>query len=196
MSIIPSASPTGQMGGGQFSPAWKELQPVMVVGAQVGFTVVSLVGVGKILKAGRVISAADALLVRLYQSGKLPLIGGSTYYPPGWIGPGFTIAAGTISTWFTPDSSGGGGPGELPASTTPPPSIEEYGDVISGVVPTGPSFAQVGKPGGPASSAKRRSRPRRGCPVGYIWSKKLRKCVFDEEAALRTFSIRELRALR
>ena len=130
MSIIPSASPTGQMGGGQFSPAWKELQPVMVVGAQVGFTVVSLVGVGKILKAGRVISAADALLVRLYQSGKLPLIGGSTYYPPGWIGPGFTIAAGTISTWFTPDSSGGGGPGELPASTTPPPSIEETGRIV------------------------------------------------------------------
>ena len=130
MSIIPSASPTGQMGGGQFSPAWKELQPVMVVGAQVGFTVVSLVGVGKILKAARVISAADALLVRLYQSGKLPLIGGSTYYPPGWIGPGFTIAAGTISTWFTPDSSGGGGPGELPASTTPPPSIEETGGFI------------------------------------------------------------------
>jgi len=31
----------------------------------------------------------------------------------------------------SPPSSGGGGPGELPTSTTPPPSIEETGEILS-----------------------------------------------------------------
>ena len=37
-------------------------------------------------------------------------------------------------------SSGGGGPGELPTSTTPPPSIEAIGDAISTPAATGPSL--------------------------------------------------------
>ncbi len=48
-------------------------------------------------------------------------------------------------------SLGGGGPGPSPISTDPPLSLEA----------TGASLAQLGKPGGPASSSKRRSRPRR-----------------------------------
>lgn len=65
-------------------------------------------------------------------------------------------------------SSGGGGPGELPTSTTPPPSIEAVGGAISIPAATGPSLGQVGKPGGPARSTKRRSRPR--CKPGYRWN--------------------------
>jgi len=73
--------------------------------------------------------------------------------------------------WQDPPSPGGGGPGPSPISTTPPLSLEA----------TGASLAQVGKPGGPASSAKRRSRPRRKkCPKGYHWSKYLRMCIRDE----------------
>ena len=82
-------------------------------------------------------------------------------------------------------SSGGGGPGELPTSTTPPPSIEETG----GFIVDPPLVRDSSKP--PTSK-----RGRRRCRAGYVWSKKLRKCVFDEEAASRTFSVRELRALR
>ena len=62
---------------------------------------------------------------------------------------------------------GGGGPGPSPISTTTPPSVEE----------TGASLAQLGKPGGPASSSKRRGRPRRKCKPGYRWSRRLRRCV-------------------
>jgi len=68
-------------------------------------------------------------------------------------------------------SPGGGGPGLSPISTNPPPSLEA----------TGASLAQPGKSGGPASSSKRRSRPRRKkCPKGYHWSKYLRMCIRDE----------------
>ena len=131
--IIPSAS--NQMGPGGYglgSPVIPIAQKGMVVGAQVGLTVISLVGVGKFLKAARVISAADAALVRLYQTGRIPWLGASTYYPPGWIGPASTIGVGTLSTWFTPgSSSGGGGPGEIPNLHRPPPSIEETGEILS-----------------------------------------------------------------
>ena len=55
---------------------------------------------------------------------------------------------------------GGGGPRASPISTTPPLSLEA----------TGASLAQLGKSGGPASSSKRRSRPRRKCKPGYRWN--------------------------
>jgi len=57
-------------------------------------------------------------------------------------------------------SPGGGGPGTYPISTTPPLSLEA----------TGASLTQPGKSGGPASSSKRRSRPRRKCKPGYRWN--------------------------
>jgi len=60
----------------------------------------------------------------------------------------------------SPDSPGGGGPGPSPISTIPPLSVEA----------TGASLAQLGKSGGPASSSKRRSRPRRKCKPGYRWN--------------------------
>ena len=59
-----------------------------------------------------------------------------------------------------PVSPGGGGPGTYPISTTPPLSLEA----------TGASLTQPGKSGGPASSSKRRSRPRRKCKPGYRWN--------------------------
>jgi len=78
-------------------------------------------------------------------------------------------------------SPGGGGPGEIPNLHRPPPSIEESGVFISEEAATGPSSAQVGKPGGPASSTKRGGRSRRKkCPKGYHWSKYLRMCIRDE----------------
>ncbi len=67
------------------------------------------------------------------------------YQPGGVFGPGIS------------SGPGGGGPGHSPISTNPPPSIEAIGA----------SFRQSGKSGGPASSMKRRSRPRRRCP--YYW---------------------------
>ena len=131
--IIPSAS--DQMGPGGYGlghSAIPRIQRGLVVGTQVGLTTISLVGLGKFLRAGGALGAADAALVRLYQSGRLPLIGGSTYYPPGWVGPAVTMIGGTVSTWFTPDSSSGvGGPGELPNLHRPPPSIEEAGEILS-----------------------------------------------------------------
>ncbi len=84
----------------------------------------------------------------------------------------------------SPDSPGGGGPGHSLTSTTPP-----------SITATGASLAQPGKTVGPARSSKRGSRPRRKCKPGYIWSKKLRRCVYDEEAAIRSLSYRDLRDL-
>ena len=55
---------------------------------------------------------------------------------------------------------GGGGPGQSPISTIPPLSLEA----------TGASLTQLGKPGVPASSSKRGSRPRRKCKPGYRWN--------------------------
>ena len=125
----------GRWGGGSFHPVFplvgKTLSKGIPVVVEVGLTVISLVGVGKFLKAGGAISAVDAALVRLYQTGRVPWIGASTYYPPGWIGPAVGMIGGTISTWFTPPSSGGGGPGELPNIHRPPPSIEETGEILS-----------------------------------------------------------------
>ena len=62
-------------------------------------------------------------------------------------------------------SPGGGGPVAYPISTTPPLSLEATGAILE----------QLGKPGGPASSSKRRSRPRRKCKPGYRWNG--RRCV-------------------
>jgi len=68
-----------------------------------------------------------------------------------------------------PFSPGGGGPGLPPISTDPPPSLEA----------TGASLTQPGKSGGPASSSKRGSRPRRKCPTGMVWSSTHKKCILD-----------------
>ena len=65
---------------------------------------------------------------------------------------------GGILSLGTTDSPGGGGPGQSPISTIPPLSLEA----------TGASLTQLGKPGVPASSSKRGSRPRRRCP--YYWT--------------------------
>jgi len=172
--IIPSAS--DQMGPGGYGtmdgPAITLVSKGLVVGTQVGLTVVSLVGVGKFLKAGGVISAADAALVRLYQTGRIPVIGGSTYYPPGWIGPSITMIGGTVSTWFTPDSpGGGGGPSVIPNLRRPPPSIEETGEILSN-----PSIAGE-VPSSPRRSTSKKRRKR--CPTGMVWSPVHKKCILD-----------------
>lgn len=65
----------------------------------------------------------------------------------------------SILSFFTL-SPGGGGPGHSLTSTNPPLSLEA----------TGASLAQSGKSGGPASSSKRGSRPRRKCKPGYRWN--------------------------
>ena len=147
----------------------------LIVGVPVALTVVSLVGVGKFLKAARVISAADAALVRLYQTGRIPFIGGSTYYPPGWIGPALTMMGGTASTWFTPDSSsGGGGPGEIPNLHRPPPSIEEAGEILSNPPMVG---QETSSPQSEFESllAYTSGTSRKRCPPGYRWNG--RRCV-------------------
>ncbi len=136
MSQVPGSGSQWSPGGGGYmttgGPAMAIASKGLIVGVPVALTVVSLVGVGKFLKAGGAISAADAALVRLYQTGRIPVVGGSTYYPPGWIGPALTMMGGTASTWFTPvSSSGGGGPGEIPKLHRPPPSIEEAGEILS-----------------------------------------------------------------
>ncbi len=174
MEVPGSGSQWSPGGGGYMTtggPAGRLVTKGIIVGVPVALTVVSLVGVGKFLKAGRVFSAADAALVRLYQTGRIPVIGGSTYYPPGWIGPALTMMAGTASTWFTPDSSsGGGGPGEIPNLHRPPPSIEETGEILSN-----PSIA-VEVPSSPrSSSSSKTGKRRKSCPPGYRWNG--RRCV-------------------
>ena len=175
--IIPGASPTGQMGGGSLHPSFpvvgRGLTKGLEVAIPVGLTVISLVGVGKFLKAARVLSAADAALVRLYQTGRIPWIGGATLGPPGWIGPAVTIAGGTISTWFTPSSSGGGGPGESPISTVVPPSIEEAGEILSNP----PSVDW--DPSQPAPQIPRSHPFHKRCPPGHtaVWSKRQGKFI-------------------
>ena len=178
--IVPSAS--DQMGPGGLdlqSPVLVYGSKGIVIGARVGITVVSLVGVGKFLKAGGVISAADAALVRLYQTGRIPVIGGSTNYPPGWIGPALTMMGGTASTWLNPDSSsGGGGPGEIPNLHRPPPSIEETGEILSdpsiaGEVPSSPRRS---------TSKKSRKKKRKACPPGYRWSRRAKRCLHRQDS--------------
>ncbi len=95
--------------------------------------------------------------------------------------PGHNPAGPSFTEWITgtydPSSPGGGGPGQSLTSTNPPPSVEEVGRMITG------------------KSGSGKSRPRRKCKPGYIWSKKYRRCVFDEEAAIRSMSYRDLRNL-
>ncbi len=175
--IVPGAS--DQMGPGGYGtmdgPAITLVSKGLITAVPVGLTVISLVGVGKFLKAARVISAADVALVRLYQTGRVPWLGASTYYPPGWMGPALTMMGGTVSTWLTPDpSSGGGGPGEIPKLHRPPPSIEEVGEILSnppiaGEVPSSPSSSN--RPSSGSISGKRR----KSCPPGYRWNG--RRCV-------------------
>ena len=65
-------------------------------------------------------------------------------------------------------SSGGGGPGELPTSTNPPPSIEETGGFIADPPLVGDSRL--------TSTVKSRTkRARKSCPAGYRWNG--RRCV-------------------
>ena len=66
-------------------------------------------------------------------------------------------------------SSGGGGPGELPTSTTPPPSIEETG----GFIVDPPLVRDSSKP----STVKSKTRKR--CPTGMVWSPFHKKCILD-----------------
>jgi hypothetical protein len=175
MSQVPGSGSQWSPGGGGYmttgGPAMAIASKGLIVGVPVALTVVSLVGVGKFLKAARVISAADAALVRLYQTGRIPVFGGATLGPPGWIGPALTMMGGTASTWFTPDSSsGGGGPGEIPNLHRPPPSIEETGEILSnppiaGEVPSSPR----------RSTSKKAGKRRKSCPPGYRWNG--RRCV-------------------
>ena len=91
--------------------------------------------------------------------------------------PGHNPAGPSFTEWITgtydSSSPGGGGPGQSPISTTPPLSLEATGAILE----------QLGKPGGPASSSKRRSRPRRNrCPAinkdaprGWLMRCKLRR---------------------
>jgi len=172
--IIPGASPTGQMGGGSLHPSFpvvgKGLTRGLEVGIPVGLTVISLVGVGKFFKAAGALRAANAALIRLYQTGRVPWIGASTYYPPGWIGPALTMIGGTVSTWFTPSSSGGGGPGEIPNLHRPPLSMKETGEILSnpGIVGEVPSSPRP-------STSKPAGKRRKSCPPGYRWNG--RRCV-------------------
>ncbi len=175
MSQVPGVDHMTPGGGGYGPegsyPLTMAVSKGIVVGVPVALTVVSLVGVGKFLKAGRVLSAVDAALVRLYQTGRVPVIGGSTLGPPGWIGPALTMMGGTVSTWFTPDSSsGGGGPGEIPNLHRPPPSIEETGEILSnpGIMVEVPSSPR-------RSSSKKAGKRRKSCPPGYRWNG--RRCV-------------------
>ena len=75
---------------------------------------------------------------------------------PSFLGPGLI---GPIVPDLDFLGPGGGGPGHSLTSTTP-----------SSLEATGASLAQRGKSGGPASSSKRRSRPRRKCKPGYRWN--------------------------
>ena len=72
-----------------------------------------------------------------------------------------------LSWTLSSSSPGGGGPGQSPISTNPPPSIEA----------TGARPPQLGKPEGPARASKRGSRPRRKCPKGHHWNARIGKCM-------------------
>ncbi len=176
MSQVPGSGSQWSPGGGGYmttgGPAMALVSKGILEGVPVALTVISLVGVGKFFKAAGALRAANAALVRLYQTGRIPFIGGSTYYPPGWIGPAATIAGGTVSTWFTPSSAGGGGPGEIPNLHRPPPSIEEAGEILSN-----PGI-MVEVPSSPRRSTSKRSRKVISkCPKGQYWDPQLRICV-------------------
>ena len=69
--------------------------------------------------------------------------------------------SGFVADWSVISRSPrGGGPGHSLISTDPPLSLEATGAILE----------QLGKPGGPASSSKRRSRSRRKCKPGYRWN--------------------------
>jgi hypothetical protein len=76
-------------------------------------------------------------------------------------------------------SSGGGGPGESPISTDPPPPLHQTESIDPGLhgqgqpVPVVVPAASISAHGGGRSGAK----PRKRCPPGYTWSKTKRKCV-------------------
>ena len=88
MSQVPGSGSQWSPGGGGYmttgGTAGRLATKGIIVGVPVALTVVSLVGVGKFLKAAGAIRAADAALVRLYQTGRIPWLGASTYYPP-WV---------------------------------------------------------------------------------------------------------------
>jgi len=79
-------------------------------------------------------------------------------------------------------SSGGGGPGELPTSTTPPPSIEETGGYI--VDPP------LGRVSSKSSTVKSKTSKRTRCPPGHYWHKGKKKCVRIPEKGWRRASLK------
>ena len=66
-------------------------------------------------------------------------------------------------------SSGGGGPGESPISTDPPPALHQQGQPVPVVVPAASNSAHGGRRSG--------SKPRKRCPPGYRWSFRHKKCM-------------------
>ena len=84
---------------------------------------------------------------------KLPFESGPDIFTGSW----FREFPGLLGSLVSP---GGGGPGQSLISTNPPLSLEATGAILE----------QLGKPGGPASSSKRGSRPRRKCKPGYLWN--------------------------
>ena len=106
-------------------------------------------------------SAGVGLVARNpYVSAGLGVLHGLSHmFKPGHDPAGPSFTEWITGTWIS-SSPGGGGPGQSPISTIPPLSLEA----------TGASLTQLGKPGVPASSSKRGSRPRRKCKPGYRWN--------------------------
>ncbi len=145
--IIPSASPTGQMGGGMYSPAF----PLM----------------GRSL-----VRTVEELREHRYEI----FLASTTLTPAGWAVRG-GAGVGAVLLWKLRQlglllsldySSGGGGPGVSPTSTDSPPALHKQGQPVPVVVPAASNSAH----GGGRSGAKpRRTR----CPPGYRWNGK--RCV-------------------
>jgi hypothetical protein len=132
-------------------------------------TALSLTAVGKIGKVGWGLRSQGYRLLRPAEilGGIAVKVGGVYQKQQRWKTAAYIIGMLTRDYSYTP-SPGGGGPGPSPISTIPPLSVEATGAILE----------QLGKPGGPASSSKRRSRPRRRkCPKGWHWSKQYNTCV-------------------
>ena len=157
--MVPGTPSYGQ-GGWGISPRhpsdnmWLFSTIGLVAGAALSLTVV-----GKVGKVGWSLRSQGYRLLRPAEIlGGIAIKGGELYQKQQrWKDAAFILEM--LTRDYSP-SPGGGGPGQSLTSTNPPPSVEA----------TGASLTQLGKPGGPASSPKRRSRPRRKCKPGYRWN--------------------------
>ena len=132
---------------------------------------VSAIGTGLII-AGKPVPLVAVSVARMGAAVLVRALKGGDYLANQWQGPWVSLGITDDPTFGRlGHSSGGGGPGESPASTDSPPALHQQGQPVPVVVPAASNSAHGGRRSG--------SKPRKRCPTGMVWSPVHKKCILD-----------------